>query len=282
MQIVYPPSPVEGVIFIKTTHTIPMPAIYTHYIVAKENWSNLPNEVAQKLLPYQSLYFFGANGPDFCFFYNFLDGKSNLGSFLHKEAGIDVFRVLKAFARTPDMLAYSLGFITHYAADLLFHPFVYRVSKNSLLKHTRIENALDEYFKKSVDKDTDSYYHYFAHKLSPKEEKELFLLYAAIAVRCGFPPIKQTAFFRAIQLFNAYMPLPNAFFGKEKDWGDTVIGEGEKDKKLADDLFRQAIMLSTKLCKEFLHSLQNQTPLPSTLFQKSYLTGEVIFPKRRI
>ena len=260
----------------KIAHTAFMPALYTHYLIARETWKAQTDERKNALRPYLSLYFFGANGPDFCFFYPFMDRKSNLGSFLHKKGGTDVFRVLKTYALSPDMLAYALGFITHYAADVTFHPFVCQAA-NSFLKHSRIENALDGYFKRSAQSHADPYQKYFSQKLPPSEQKELFFLYATIAVKCGLPPLLQRAFFRAIQLFNAYMPMPNAFLGSETS---DLLGGERKREGLADSLFIQAVSLSLQLCDLFIRSVKNHTPLPTEPFHKSYLTGNILPVKR--
>ncbi len=245
-----------------------MPAVYTHYLVAREVFKAFPDEIQNKIRPKLSLYFFGAQGPDFCFFYKFLDRKQNFGSFLHRKGGYSAFNVLKAFSSSEPIFAYSLGYIAHYAADVCFHPFVYRAAKKSLLKHSRIENALDGYFKRSAP--ADPYKHFSRPILSFEEKTELFLAYAAIAARCNLPPLSKTSFFRAIKLFNAYLPMPSAFFGKERDFGDTVISQDEPDQRLADRLFIQSVALSCQLCERFLSG----SPLTVKEFGRSYLTGE--------
>ena len=224
----------------------------------------------------QLLAGFGAQGADFCFFYKFLDAKrKNFGSYLHREGGFAAFQALKAFApSSPEILAYALGFITHYAADTLFHPFVYRISKKSLLKHSRIENALDGYFKRSMRTSNDLYKEFFNKKLTDEEQNELFLLYAVVAAKCGYPPLSKTAFKRAIRLFNAYLPMPNAFFGSARDFGDTVVNDGASDKEIADRLFLCAVFRARELTENFLSCLESKTPLPADLFGKSFLTGE--------
>ncbi len=254
-----------------------MPAFYTHYLIAREIWKTLPEEKRTPLRPFLSAYFFGAQGPDFCFFYKMLDPKKkNFGSFLHQRGGFPAFCVYKTFsAHSPSVLAYALGFITHYAADVTFHPFVYAASKNSLLKHSRIENALDGYFKGS-EQFPDPYKVFFRPKLSTEEQSDLFVVYAAIAAKCGLPPLIKNSFLRAIQTFNAYMPMPGAFFGKEKDWGDTVVPDGESARRKADVLFEQSVALARSLVEEFLLSLERRAPLSLESFGRSFLSGEIL------
>ncbi len=247
-----------------------MPSVFTHYLVARESVKEA-ELVESELLP---LYFYGAYGPDFCFFYKFLDPKQNLGSYIHRQGGYQSFRVLQALsAKSPAVRAYALGFITHYAADVVFHPFVYKVAKKSLLKHSRVENALDGFLKRTMGEENDPYLPYFRKKLSEKEKDELFFAYAAIALKNNFPPLEKSGFRRAISLFNAYVPMPNAFFRGEKDWGDTFVGEGEREQALAVELFLKAVDLSKSLFAEFLSCAENRTPLPRSSFGKNFLSG---------
>ncbi len=259
-----------------------MPAVYTHYAVAREAWKSLPLELQEKLRAHLSVYFFGANGPDFCFFYKFLEPKPNLGSFLHHKGSLHSFQVLKAFSlSSPLTLAYALGFITHYATDVVFHPVVYKTSKKSLLKHTRIENAIDGYFKGSSKENLDPYRRFYRTKLSDGEKSELFFLFSAIAAKCDLPPLVKSSFFRAIQRFHAYLPMPNAFFGQEKDWGDVEIKEGEPERKIADELFVRSVAFACELMEVFLEHVETRTALPEDLFGKNYLTGEPVAKNKR-
>lgn len=244
-----------------------MPAAYTHHCVARETLALLPPAIQTKLQPHLPLYFFGAQGADFCFFYPVLGGFSqNFGSYLHRKGGFPAFTVCKTFSTQPPLFAYSLGFITHYAVDTVFHPFVYAKAGKSTLKHTRIENALDCYFKAKAPND---FTEYFRAKLSPEDKKELFLLYAAISARVGFPPLDQKAFYRAIRLFNAYLPPSSKLFSVKSSALVSTISER------ADKLYNSAILHAKDYCLSFCHSVKKKTPLPSEIFGKNYLTGNL-------
>ena len=243
-----------------------MPAAYTHHCVAWETLASLPAAIQTKLQPHLPLYFFGAQGADFCFFYPILGGFSqNLGSYLHREGGFSAFKVCKTFSAQPPLFAYSLGYITHYAADTVFHPFVYANAGKSALKHTRIENALDRHFKATVSKEAAQL---FRAKLSPKEKTDLFLLYAAISARVGFPPLEQKAFYRAIRLFNAYLPPSSKLFSVKSA---PLISHLSKQ---ADELYKSSVLRAKDCSIAFYDCLKKKTPLPSEIFGKNYLTGE--------
>ena len=242
-----------------------MPAAYTHYTVARETLALLPPLIQTKLQPHLPLYFFGAQGADFCFFYPVLGGFSqNFGAYLHRKGGFSAFQVCKTFSAEPSLFAYSLGFITHYAADTIFHPFVYAKAGKSALKHTRIENALDCYFKAKAPNHASEY---FRCKLSSTDKKNLFLLFAAISARVGFPPLDQKAFYRAIRLFNAYLPPSSKLFSVKSSALVSTLSE------TANELYSSAILRAVSCCLTFYDCLKKKTPLPSEIFGKNYLTG---------
>lgn len=244
-----------------------MPAAYTHHCVARETLALLPPDVRTTLQPHLPLYFFGAQGADFCFFYSVLGGFSqNFGSYLHRQGGFPAFQVCKTFSADPPLFAYSLGFITHYAADTVFHPFVYEKAGKSALKHTRIENALDRYFKTKFPNDVSEF---FRAKLSPEDKKSLFLLYAAISVRVGFPPLDPKAFYRAIRLFNAYLPPSSKLFSVKSSTLRANLS------KRADELYATAILRAKDCSIAFCDCIKKKIPLSREIFGKNYLTGKL-------
>lgn len=263
-----------------------MPAYYTHYLVARETFLQSPPAMKDTVRPFLPLYFFGAQGADFCFFYNSLWTKSpNFGSYLHRAGGYDAFSVLRLFAKKrAEILAYALGFITHYAADSTFHPYVYAISGNSPVKHNRNESLIDAYFTKR-ELSPDPYSEYAQSKLSIEDEEELFFVYAAIAARCGLPPLFKTPFSRAISVFNAYLPITSTLAKGKTDVALQIVANEEKlpwrypaDPSITktDDiqsLFHKSVKKSLSLQKSFFHAVETNTQLPRATFGKSFLTG---------
>lgn len=262
-----------------------MPAYYTHYLVARETFLSSPPSVQRQICPFLPAYFFGAQGADFCFFYHSLRVKSpNFGSYLHRAGGYDAFSVLRLFAQKQPLLrAYALGFITHYAADSLFHPYVYALSGSSALRHNRNESLIDAYF--FEENRIDPYASYAKARLSPKQADELFYVYAAIAARCGLPPLFKAPFFRAISIFNAYLPV-TSYLSKDKN-ADRILAVANEEKKAwsypadpsitsTDDLsalFQRSVNLAKSLFDLFLRAVERKERLPRALFGKSFLTG---------
>ena len=127
-----------------------MPASYTHFLVAREGLKRLSKSLQNIATQHPALYYFGAQGADFCFFQPTIYRKEqNLGSFLHRDGGFSAFETLLDFSRWEERaLAYALGYVTHYATDSTFHPYVYATAGTSTLRHTRLEHVLDVRFKK--------------------------------------------------------------------------------------------------------------------------------------
>ena len=98
-----------------------MPAAYTHFAVARETFLRLPQPLQNKIRS-PELYFFGAQGADFCFFYRaFRPSEINFGRFLHNKGSYGFFRTLLPCAgRDGALFDYALGYLTHYAADCVF------------------------------------------------------------------------------------------------------------------------------------------------------------------
>ena len=103
-----------------------MPAQYTHQILAERILGALPENVREKITD-QTAYFIGAQGGDVFYFLRVFDGKTeNLGKYMHNEEISSFFNSLCARASEGGTaLSYALGYVTHYAVDIVFHPYVY-------------------------------------------------------------------------------------------------------------------------------------------------------------
>ena len=120
-----------------------MPASYLHQAVARAVVGDNPLALA------------GAEGPDplfYCFHrYKNLISPFALGSYLHKARTGNLLASLVFVAsssRPSERFDYALGFLTHYATDTTFHPYVYAHSytpggKYSPNMHCTLEHALD-------------------------------------------------------------------------------------------------------------------------------------------
>lgn len=124
-----------------------MPSAYTHQLIAEDALCRLGG------VPRTADYFFGAQGPDPMFFYRFIRTRgSNPGKLLHRAFVFRVFSAMLDFVRErPEAMSYALGYVSHYAADTVFHPFVFYLSDEGSamdrnIRHTRVERDFDTYF----------------------------------------------------------------------------------------------------------------------------------------
>ncbi len=103
-----------------------MPASYVHQSVALASARKADLHFENLL---RSAYLAGCEGPDPLFygFYRstFTEQSPAAGIMLHRTSTESFLCALLDSSSTPLQRAYSLGFLTHYAADTIFHPFIY-------------------------------------------------------------------------------------------------------------------------------------------------------------
>lgn len=127
-----------------------MPASYVHQCVAAAACDALSLFAKE---PLRSAALAGSEGPD-PFFFSFVDlpGRTpapRLGSMLHTQRTDEFLLALCESCQGSELLrAYCCGFMTHYAADTTFHPFVYAHSltedgRYSGTLHCTLEHQLE-------------------------------------------------------------------------------------------------------------------------------------------
>lgn len=163
-----------------------MPALFTHQLIAEHAMQQLSKAIQQKV-ENKAIYYLGAQGADLFFFYRLHAGKkNNLGGKLHKLNIYQTFSALQrhlwrlqnqyadymhamqtdksqqcAMQQNAEHIlqeitifqAYIAGYITHYVADTVFHPFIYAMEEKFLKmqpkwrgkRHVYIENDVDSY-----------------------------------------------------------------------------------------------------------------------------------------
>ena len=115
-----------------------MPSFYMHERAALTSLGELCDKSAAAL---------GACGPDTLYFSGAGELRA-LGKRLHCERTSEfLVYILRACADDAACRDYAMGFLSHYAVDVAFHPFVYALSTTPLgyssLRHIATERALD-------------------------------------------------------------------------------------------------------------------------------------------
>ncbi len=145
-----------------------MPDILTHIAYADEVLEHLEDrQLRGQIKKRMELFRFGAQGPDFFFYHDFLSRKKDdvnaVGNLMHETyTGEFLKQFFDSFllketkeAFFYDLLSYYLGFVCHYTLDKTVHPFIYCYSgynfsegkekgRHSAL-HKKMENHIDVY-----------------------------------------------------------------------------------------------------------------------------------------
>lgn len=156
-----------------------MPEAYIHRCVAQAALEKSGFQPPQSLAP----YYMGANGPDVLFTYRVLSHHKpydleQLGTRMHDEQCGRFLRTLIFSAHTPAQMNYALGFVTHYAADSVMHPYIEFQSSEAgqfpmPYGHGFCEVALDSMFHEQRCGTPGVPVQDAAAKLSPREMAEI-------------------------------------------------------------------------------------------------------------
>ena len=125
-----------------------MPTTYAHYIFGSEVLYLLPEKYREIAEKYRSLYDTGVHGPDILFYYDALKKNEvvSYGRRMHFTPARDFFenakKVYESHEDKEAMMAYILGFLTHFAFDSTAHGYVDRKAEVSEVTHNRVESEL--------------------------------------------------------------------------------------------------------------------------------------------
>ena len=287
-----------------------MPSSITHQLIAEEAKDRLPAPLAAAISAAPEAFFLGAQGPDPFFFVTTAKNGQNIGKYLHRNRIYGLFCAFSEYLKNlPEEKrtaaeAYCLGYVTHYCADVTFHPFVYRYLEQNKLKkreHQRIENDWDVYFlRKLRGREAERYA--FPDLATLGEQLNPLWTYAAAAMGKKLPAGTLKA---AIAGFEKYLHFFHKnCYAAQRRWArfdklfhirslscmypartpDEKILRGEAFEraahtagmppaKHADDLFERAVSMSAYRMLLFYDALGGAS-LPREEFDRHLLTGE--------
>lgn len=291
-----------------------MPSCITHQLIAEEVCSSLPVPAAEAVRFAPDYYYLGAQGPDLFFFYRIFSGKEkNLGRLLHRKHAYEVFLTFYELLRgeffkndsKQKSFAYLCGYLSHYSADVAFHPFVYAYLEkygDEGFLHQKIENDWDVYFLQTKQhREAEDYeFPFSASKIA--EENVLFVLYSLLFARINETALSESSFTAMLKLFEKYL---NFFHGEcyssQRGWkkAESFFGAKPRLSRLfpsqnpekrfitgehffeltggkaqnADELFSIAVDETVKLTSVFCECLQSGKPLPKTPFNLNFHDG---------
>jgi len=127
-----------------------MPTTYAHYHFGELCIDVLPKDKRNTIYKYRDLYNLGVHGPDI-FFYDLANPDiGKYGNIIHFESGRIFFNnsievINKYHDEVDAMLAYILGFLTHFTFDSFAHGYVNTKKEISNVSHNTIEAEYDAY-----------------------------------------------------------------------------------------------------------------------------------------
>lgn len=264
-----------------------MASYLTHYLIAKKVYTLLGDEA-----PAPAPFFAGAAGGDAFFLYRPLRKKGyNLGRWLHRKNVYGFFSAAKEYAERNGDFSYLYGYITHYATDIVFHPFVYAAEYALLDKlperrkkdkvHFLIESDIDKLL---ADRYANGETELYPPVLTEKESRAICALLAYAAKKAFSVDLSRAALKRCLLSFprrqrffsrpqsnrrkNIYA-LENAFglphilsylcIRETPDAAFASLPDGKGGQKSVYELFDEAVNRSVFLIRAFSEGAPDQT-----------------------
>ena len=124
-----------------------MPSTYAHRKFAEKVLPLLPEEARRAAEGNTGLYLIGCHGPDILFYYKPVtkNAVNRLGYAMHEESALPFFERAKSLVKEggEPSLAYTMGFITHFALDSTCHGYVESGRRELGVTHTKLEVEFD-------------------------------------------------------------------------------------------------------------------------------------------
>ncbi|MBQ3295768.1 MAG: zinc dependent phospholipase C family protein [Erysipelotrichaceae bacterium] len=125
-----------------------MPTTYAHWRFGCDCIETLPQNLKDIVNDHRELFDIGVHGPDI-FFYDLNHSEvAKYGNAMHNRPARDFFeRAINVYKENDSdkdaMLAYMLGFLSHFALDSQCHGYVDRKKEVSGLSHNKVESEYD-------------------------------------------------------------------------------------------------------------------------------------------
>lgn len=126
-----------------------MPSTYAHYRLGQEVRKKVPEEAKKVIEQNPEAFLIGLHGPDILFYYKPLQSNpvNQIGYGMHERPGKEFFtraaRIVKLHKKEPAYLAYTYGFICHFALDVTCHGYIDEKIAASGVSHAEIEVEFD-------------------------------------------------------------------------------------------------------------------------------------------
>ena len=120
-----------------------MPATYAHWAFGRECIEKMPKNLQTIIHDNRDIYNLGVHGPDIFFYYLTKSKVVKYGYSLHNVPMEEFFKKAKqafeSHEEKAEMLAYLMGFLTHFVLDSSTHGYIERKIEESNVTHNTIE-----------------------------------------------------------------------------------------------------------------------------------------------
>lgn len=239
-----------------------MPTTYAHWRFGQECYLTMPSEYQSIINKYRNLYDLGVHGPDI-FFYDLRNKEiSQYGGGIHKRPAKELFsRFKQTYEKHKEkeaMMAYILGFLTHFALDCYCHSYVYRKVEVSKVSHNKVEAEYDSFLMMEEGKNPNVVNR--SESLKPDEYTDKIISYFFK------PTIKQISYCTRMQKNIISFTLCRSSFKRsalkklmnrinKSDYADLICDDDEFE--LCKDSNQRLRKLQTKSLRDFPNLMNN-------------------------
>lgn len=250
-----------------------MPTTYAHWAFGRDCIELMPENLQQIIHDHRDIYNLGVHGPDILFYDLLHPEIPSYGSKMHSIPVEEFFKnckeVFNNHEEKADMLAYMMGFLTHFILDSTVHGYVERKRQDAGISHNRVEAQWDKHVieqDRRVANLVDR-----AESLKPNKQIAKVISY--------FFPYNDKVIYRNLKLqrlvvyeLNSISPKKQNFLQNlllkmnQENFADLFMGFEEeevcRDSNIRlDKLRKKALDLFPKLMKNLLNFLNNKQEL---------------------
>ena len=252
-----------------------MPTTYAHWRFGCDCIETLPQNLKEIVHSHRELFDLGVHGPDIFFYDLRHHDVVSFGYKTHNLGARDFFeRAVKAYKKYDDhkeeMLAYLLGFLSHFSLDSQCHGYIDRKKEISGLTHNKIESEYDGHLMRQDGKAVNrvnraeslkpnkftagimARFFPFSEKIILRTTRMQHMIIKALVCKSS---LKRNALYRAMEK------------RKMIDYRDLLVMPEEmyecKDSNLRiDKLKAYALEIYPKLVEDLMNAIENDVKLP--------------------
>lgn len=262
-----------------------MPSTYAHYHFGNMLIDSLDKRFKDTVIKYRELYDIGVHGPDILFYYEpyHQNETSDIGYNMHDINASEFFkRAYKSYQEYDEkeaMMAYLLGFVSHFSLDYIDHTYVEAKIRASHVSHTEIEVEYDRHlmekdgldpFKKDpashlhpTDFNIEVISHFFRETDKKHVAKSLKSMVFFLRLLRASSDFKRNALYTAFKAVGKYDELHSQVISKEKN--PLCLDSSMR----LDKLEKWAIQLFSELSVNLYEYLNDEAPLDKR-FDKTF------------